>query len=80
MAPNHIFNIERIVEQQKMCTPIYIIGIDKYDKRNMAYCLVMKTKEAQHALLAKTLHDEHDFDQEVGNISKYFNAKIVSQQ
>jgi len=56
--------------------PYYAIGIDTYTKDKLAYCLSRKVDDVVEILLAKTMRDEKEFEQEVENLAKYFNADI----
>lgn len=55
----------------------YIMGIDTYDKETMAYCLGIKKDGFFEVLLAKTMNDEKEFNEEVQNLVKYFDATTV---
>lgn len=56
--------------------PYYAIGVDTYTKDKLAYCLSRKVNDDVEILLAKTMRDEKEFEQEVENLAKYFNADI----
>lgn len=60
----------------------YIIGVDTYDKNMLAYCLMRKNMETKlsEVVLAKTIRDEKAFKEEVKNLAKYFNAKIIEDK
>jgi len=55
----------------------YVIGVDTYDHSSMSYCLVKKVGEKMEVMLSKRMFDKEEFDEEVKNLAKYFNAKIV---
>jgi hypothetical protein len=57
--------------------PEYTIGIDTYDSNCPAYCLFRKWDDHTVVLLAKTMHNISDFEDEVNNLAIYFNASIV---
>ena len=53
------------------------MGINTYDKETMAYCLGIKKDGFFEVLLAKTMNDEKEFNEEVQNLVKYFDATTV---
>ncbi len=55
----------------------YHIGIDTYDKDNLAYCLTRTIDKVTEVLLLKRMKDETAFNEEVDNLAKYFNAKKI---
>lgn len=59
----------------------YTIGVDVgvTGKDRKAYCLARQTKSGVEILLSKSfdLKDSEAFEEEVKNLSKYFNADIV---
>ena len=75
---NEVFD-RKLVNTLKGKKPTYIIGVDTYDKRTLAYCLCKKVEGEMEVLLAKTMNREAEFKQEVKNLSKYFDAKIIGE-
>ena len=63
----------------KIKEPRFIIGVDTYDKKNNAYCLTMKFDKTTFILLSKTIRDENEFQDEVENLQKYFDATIIKE-
>ncbi len=55
----------------------YVVGIDTYDEKANAYCLVRAIDGNKEVILSKTVIDPKEFQEEVDNLAKYFNAKIV---
>jgi len=56
--------------------PEYVMGVDTYDKDNLAYCFGRIADGVFEIMLAKTMRDEKEFKQEVENLAKYFNANV----
>jgi len=56
--------------------PYYAIGVDTYDKDNLAYCLTRKIGDTIEVLLSKVSREEAEFLQEVDNLAKYFDADV----
>ena len=54
----------------------YTIGVDTYDKNFPTYCLCRLKGETVEVLLSKTMRDEKEFEREVQDLAKYFNADI----
>ena len=57
--------------------PKYVMGIDTYDKDTLTYCLSRKVNKTFEVILRKTIRDEKEFQQEVDNLAKYFNAEVL---
>lgn len=57
--------------------PEYFMGVDAYDKKMNAYCLTRRVDGITEILLSKVIKDENDFEKEVENLAKYFNAKVL---
>jgi len=60
--------------------PYYAIGVDTYDKDNLAYCLTRKIGDTIEVLLSKVSREETEFKQEVENLAKYFEADIFESE
>jgi len=56
---------------------VFKIGIDTYDKNVNAYCLTNVASNT--VVLSKVIRDENDFNTEVYNLAKYFNAEIIKE-
>ena len=77
---DNVFNRELLKERIKeigKSKPEYFIGIDTYDSESLTYCLSMKFGESNNIILLKTMRDRQDFDEEVKNLAKYFDAVII---
>jgi hypothetical protein len=61
----------------KIIEPEYFMGVDTYDKEMNAYCLTRRVDGVTEILLSKVIKDENDFEKEVENLAKYFNAKVL---
>lgn len=71
---NNIFDIEKI----KDLTPSkYVLGVDTLDDDVNAYCLMRVSGDNKEVILCKSLKKGDDFDSEVNNIAKYFDADLV---
>ena len=60
--------------------PYYALGVDTYDKNSLAYCLTRKIDGNIEILLCKKMKDEIEFEQEVKNLAKYFNADTFRER
>jgi len=67
--------IERAMTADK---PYYAIGVDTYDKSNLAYCLTRKIDGVIEVLLSKTMRDETEFKQDVETLAKCFEADVFT--
>jgi len=63
--------------KDKIIEPEYFMGVDTYDKKMNAYCLTRRVDGIIEILLSKVIKDENDFEKEVENLAKYFNAKVL---
>lgn len=61
----------------KIEPPKHIIGVDTQDKDKNAYCLTRHFNGTVEILLSKTIRDENEFQDEVENLQKYFDAIII---
>lgn len=68
-----------LLDKIKGDAPTYSIGVDTYDEKSLAYCFCKHLDGKVEILLAKTMRSKKDFKEEVGNLSKYFNAKIFGE-
>jgi hypothetical protein len=61
--------------------PEHYMVVDTYDEGSLAYCLCRRIDDNADILilLAKTMRNRKEFDLEVKNLSKYFNAKIIKE-
>lgn len=57
----------------------YILGVDMYDDDIHAYCLIMRYRETESdfVILSKEMKAGDEFNQEVENLRKYFNARLL---
>ena len=65
-----------LLEKAIIKQPEYVIGVDAYDKDALAYCFGRKVDGVFEIMLAKTMRNENEFNQEVENLAKYFNADV----
>lgn len=65
-----------LLDKSSIKQPYYAIGVDTYDKEHLAYCLVKELNGVSEILLLKTMSNESEFNQEVDNLAKYFNANV----
>jgi len=72
----NIFSSDKMENLVKK-NPKYYIGLDTYDENQCAYCLILSTESQDYILLAKTIPDKKQFDEEVNNLVKYFNAQKI---
>ena len=75
VTSSYLFDWQTINE--KIIEPEYFMGIDTYDKKMNAYCLTRRFNGITEILLSKVIKDENDFEKEVENLAKYFNAKVL---
>ena len=64
----------------KIEPPKYFMGVSKiYD---LAYCLMSKIGDNSTVIFTKQMYerDEKEFDQEVANLVKYFNATLIEEK
>lgn len=59
--------------------PRYIIGIDSSEKDNNAYCISRVIGNDMQIIFSKVIKDEKEFEAEVNNLAKYFNAVKIRQ-
>ncbi len=78
MSENSVFD-KKLLEGLAAKEPVYRIGVDCYDSDNLAYCLGREMGEHFEILLAKTMRGKREFEMEVKNLSKYFNAEIIGE-
>jgi hypothetical protein len=57
--------------------PEYIMGVDTYDKDALVYCFGRKIDGVFEIMLTKTMRNETEFNQEIENLVKYFNAEVI---
>lgn len=59
-------------------TPTFVMGVDTYDPKNLAYCLTKHTDgDFIEVVLSKRMSDKEAFDEEVDNLCKYFDAQLL---
>lgn len=68
-----------LLEKTAMKQPEYVIGVYTCDQNALAYCFGRKVDGVFEIILAKTMRDEKEFQQEVENLAKYFNASVFSE-
>ena len=76
VSSSFVFDKELIEKAITADKPYYAIGVDTYDKNNLAYCLTRKTGDTIEVLLSKVSREETKFWQEVDNLAKYFDADV----
>lgn len=72
---NKTFNIDPSKHHTE--EPKFYIGIDTYDKGANSYCLTREVNGVVEIINIKTIRDEKQFQEEIENIAKYFNCKIL---
>ena len=60
--------------------PKYYIGVDKYKGSPSCYCLTRELNGTVDIILIKRSNNEEEFDAEVNNLAKYFNATIIKEK
>lgn len=68
---------EQLVKLDK-ATAKHYIGIDRSKNIN-SYCLVRHFDNVPEIILSKSIIDLREFNEEVSNLSKYFNAEIIEE-
>jgi len=58
----------------------YYIGVDTAMPNENAYCLVRKTEDDSEIILCKGMVNEANFKEEVDNLAKYFDARIIEEK
>ncbi len=58
----------------------YIIGVDTADKKSQSYCLSRIIQGEMEVILMNSMSDEDAFEEEVANLTKYFNAKVIREK
>ncbi len=76
VSGSFVFDKELIEKAMTTDKPYYAIGVDTYDKDNLAYCLTRKMGDTIEVLLSKVSREETEFLQEVDNLAKYFDADV----
>jgi hypothetical protein len=56
----------------------FTIGVDAYDLKAPTYCLIKEQDGRIQNVLGKIMKDPAEFNEEVSNLAKYFDAKICS--
>jgi len=74
VSSSYLFEWNKI--KDKITEPEYFMGVDTYDKKMNAYCLTRRVDGVTEILLSKVIKEENDFEKEVENLAKYFNAKV----
>ena len=80
VSGSSVFNKELIEKAMTTDKPYYAIGVDTYDKDNLAYCLTRKIGDTIEVLLSKVSREETEFRQEVENLAKYFEADVFESR
>lgn len=78
MDDNRVFKIDW--DEKAIKKPEYYIGVSKDDFPFCAYCLAGKFNDQSQIILMKRTMDEKEFDEEVNNLAKYFNATILEER
>jgi hypothetical protein len=76
MGPFDVAKIKELIKKNHNNKPVYVIGTDTYDKNCLTYMLCRKTETGSEVILSKKMGDESAFNEEVNNLSKYFDAPI----
>lgn len=67
-----------LLEKATIKQPKYMIGVDTFNKDALAYCFIRKVDGVFEIILDKTMRDEKEFNQEVENLVKYFDATLYT--
>jgi hypothetical protein len=78
VSGSFIFDKDLIEKAMTADKPYYAMGVDTYDKCNLAYCLTRKIDGVIEVLLSKTMRDETEFKQEVETLAKCFDADVFA--
>lgn len=70
---NHLFNKS---PELAAIEPRYVIGVD-WGLNEGAYCLTRILNNSTEAIIVKRIADKKELEEEVANIAKYFNAKVI---
>jgi len=70
---NNTFN-QKMIENITPKDVKYFIGIDTYNEDSSAYCLSRTVGDNIEVILCKTNRNKEEFEEEVKNLKKYFNA------
>ena len=69
------------IEKNKNTEIEFRIGVSKFDKEQLCYCLVRAINKTNiEVLLLKTMNNEQDFDLEVLHLQKIFDALVVTEE
>lgn len=80
---NHWSEVQRkaLLQIERLFKSQFIIGTDCYDDDIHAYCLGRVTENGNlEIILSKSMRAGEEFEQEVENISKYFNAQKIESK
>lgn len=78
VSGSFIFNKDSIEKAMTSDKPYYAMGVDTYDKSNLAYCLTRKIDGVIEVLLSKTMRDETEFKQEIETLASCFDADVFT--
>jgi hypothetical protein len=82
MEESNVFDVKRLselFENLSVEQPKYFICADTVDKDVSAYCLAKTYNGEFHFILTKRMRSGKEFDEEVANLAKYFNAEFVKE-
>lgn len=69
-----------LLDKLKGQPPSYSIGVDTCDINSLAYCFCKHIDGKTEILLTKTMIHKEQFNEEVENLAKYFNAQIFKNE
>jgi hypothetical protein len=55
------------------------MGVDTSNKDFLSYCLVREIDGLSTVIILNTMNNEDEFQRQVENLSKYFNATIIKE-
>lgn len=58
----------------------WVISYDTYDKLALCYMLYRISGDNFEIVLSKVMRDETEFKQEIRNITRYFNARLIGDK
>ena len=80
LLPESIPHEKDILEYAKNNQPQYIIGVDSYDKENLAYTLARNVNGKVEFLVSKSTNDDTEFKEQIRVLSKVFNADVYEEK
>ena len=70
---------KKLFDNIKVVQQNYVIGVDIYDNNVLSYCLARNIDGVIEFILCKSMKDKKEFEKEVENLAKYFDAVIIRE-